>query len=675
MRLAAVYFPKNEKLGGFTYNLGGHYFYKINYLNDKLTIDREPNEDFVDNFYDSSNISLITSIVGENGSGKTTLFKAIKDFNNEYFLILEESKLTQYVYNTNRNIYETIFDPNNFILLKINFDKKHSLFIDKYISTYAEEIKKATKRHKINFLYYFPNSIFDLELNKIDDFVIENHQNNLVKIKSSLFNRQVRFLSDNLIVDKIKKIYEEFPYYDAIAIVSAGNFMKDYKYHDIRKFAIENNLNDHDVNDFIKKNKLTIGTTFSRLNEIYDRTRSLSFKIFLSIYYRLLFIFINNSNYNLVKVIGNFDSLIHRHSEFFENQGNGEIQMIKELIISFSSGIEITVEGEKDNSKVIDLVLELVKLIDVVSEKITLKNRGLKDLINFINAYYKLLDYFEFNIKKLNIKQENDVSFLRFETDKNLSTGEISLLNFFSSIYHLKQNRYRTNLKNEDELLIFLLDEPELGFHPQWKKRFVNSLTKILPLFFPDKEIQVIMSTHDPLTLSDFQNSNIIYLNKMQNNSLVVERKSIPLRSFGTNVNELLANSFFLKNDLIGDFAKEKIELIILKLNYFKLLKNKLEIQNNTNIDNFSRDKLLKENEIRIRNLIENQKQKVDSLEFNSELDDNKIFKTINLIGEPVIRYKLLEMYEEVYTIDLNDKAKHDIKRIMAEYGLTKNDL
>ena len=202
MRLAAVYFPTNEKLGGFTYNFGGHYFYKINYRNDKLTIDRAPNEDFVDNFYDSSNISLLSSIVGENGSGKTTLFKALKDFNNEYFLVFEESKLTQYVYNTNRNIYDTIFDPNNFILLELNFDKMHSLFIDKYISTYAEEIKKATKRHKINFLYYFPNSIFDLELNKIDDFVIKNHHNNLVKIKSAIFNKQVRFLSDNLIVVK-----------------------------------------------------------------------------------------------------------------------------------------------------------------------------------------------------------------------------------------------------------------------------------------------------------------------------------------------------------------------------------------------------------------------------------------------------------------------------------------
>lgn len=670
MRLAAVYFPENEKLGGFTYNFGGHYFYKIDYLNDKLTINRELNDDYVDNFYDRNNISLLSSIVGENGSGKTTFFKAVKDFKKDYFLIFEKSKNLLYVYNTNRYHYDNFFNSNNFNLFLLQFGDKNNIIIDDYKLRYSGEVKEDFKTAKISFLYYFPNSIFDLELNKIDDFVVKNHQNNLAKIKSSIFNRQVRFLSDDLFVSKIREIYKEFPSYDSITIVSAGNFMRDHKYHDIRKFGIENNLNDYDVEEYAKRKDFELSSYFTRLNEFYEKSKNINFRIFISIYYRFLYIFINNSNSSMVKIIGQLEMKIDNHFTQFKDK-KYDVSFIKELFAVFSTGISFELKESKKFEDVIGSIKNFLNVINTVAGKIELKNRNIKELNTFINAYYQLLDFFEGKIVKSDSTQEMDISFLRFDSEKKLSTGEISLLNFFSSIYHQKQNKFRFNSNHEDELLIFLLDEPELGFHPQWKKRFVNSLTKLLPLFFPDKKIQIIMSTHDPLTLSDFQNSNIIYLNKMKNNSLVVESKNIPLRSFGTNVNELLANSFFLKNDLIGDFAKEKIESIILKLNYFKMVSEKAKI-NQT-------DKDWKKIFNKINFEIKLIQEKVDFIlkesDIENERKENSIFKTINLIGEPVIRYKLLEMYEEIFSDNSKKIKAEKIKRLMEELDLTKEDL
>jgi predicted ATP-binding protein involved in virulence len=64
--------------------------------------------------------------------------------------------------------------------------------------------------------------------------------------------------------------------------------------------------------------------------------------------------------------------------------------------------------------------------------------------------------------------------------------------------------------KNNDILLF--IDEGDATFHPEWKIKYVNSILKIFPEICKEKTIQIIFTTHDPLTLSDILDSNIIYL-------------------------------------------------------------------------------------------------------------------------------------------------------------------
>jgi predicted ATP-binding protein involved in virulence len=164
---------------------------------------------------------------------------------------------------------------------------------------------------------------------------------------------------------------------------------------------------------------------------------------------------------------------------------------------------------------------------------------------------------------------------ISYSPSKNLSSGEKGLYDLFSVLNDLNyriENNIHTDYsifnkreKVTDNLLI-LLDEADLGFHPEWKKKYVNIIQQIIPFIFKNKSIQIIITTHDPLTLSDFPNNNIVYLFK--NNSITEildsDSKRRPTKTFGANISDLLADSFFVNDGLIGDFAKNKIEDITL---------------------------------------------------------------------------------------------------------------
>jgi AAA domain, putative AbiEii toxin, Type IV TA system len=202
-------------------------------------------------------------------------------------------------------------------------------------------------------------------------------------------------------------------------------------------------------------------------------------------------------------------------------------------------------------------------------------------------------------------------------TDKKLSSGQNALLNFFSRLYDfLKLNLIgQARFLPDKKHYLLLLDEADLGFHPQWKKLFIKSLVNSLPHFFEMLEkkptLQIIFTTHDPLTLSDLPNSNVVYVAKRENKSTVLSQiaKDRPTKTFGANISDLLADSFFINNGLIGEFAKDKIEATINWINENKVKKRK-------------------------------------KADFEKELKFHK--KVIEIIDEKVIKLKLAEMTSEL---------------------------
>ena len=204
---------------------------------------------------------------------------------------------------------------------------------------------------------------------------------------------------------------------------------------------------------------------------------------------------------------------------------------------------------------------------------------------------------------------------LIFRPDINLSSGEKGMYDLFSSLYdnqfklqNYLQNTHHLFHKNDEasERCILLLDEPEMGFHPEWKKKFVNSIISVLPLIFRNKQIQILFTTHDPLTLSDIPNSNITYLNKNEAGATIIESNK-GKKSFAANISDLLSDSFFLEDGFVGDFAIKRIQETIEWLN--------------------DEDRIL-ENKHFYKNLI-------------------------RLIDEPIVKKKLSQMYDEEFEEEL----------------------
>ena len=188
--------------------------------------------------------------------------------------------------------------------------------------------------------------------------------------------------------------------------------------------------------------------------------------------------------------------------------------------------------------------------------------------VNFlskVDLYYGTIknkegsDYFEGNrVEEL----------MNFEpSNRKLSSGENALLNFYSRIYnYFKKNLFEVPFfKDLPKNYLLLLDEADLGFHPMWKKKYVKSCLSFLLRFFQylKVDIQVVFTTHDPLTISDIPNYNIIYLNYESGKSSVLNELEKPQKSFGANITDLLADSFFISDGLIGDFANDKIQELI----------------------------------------------------------------------------------------------------------------
>lgn len=180
---------------------------------------------------------------------------------------------------------------------------------------------------------------------------------------------------------------------------------------------------------------------------------------------------------------------------------------------------------------------------------------------------------------------------------------------------------------------LFLLDEPELSLHPKWQRDLIFNLIKS----FQNRNtfLQFIISTHSPLILSDLPHDKVIYFNKDNDKAFVEDSNTIKIKSFATDVDTLLSDSFFMGENLMGRFAKDKIE---------KILKSCNEVTN----DNF------------------------DLKNVNLDQWKNKIyhFKEIkNMIGDEYLLNIINNHIEEIENILFGKKTEEEyIKEVMSQF-------
>ncbi|MCL9804431.1 hypothetical protein NAT51_02790 [Flavobacterium amniphilum] len=306
------------------------------------------------------------------------------------------------------------------------------------------------------------------------------------------------------------------------------------------------------------------------------------------------------------------------------------------------------------------------KKILSIYDKISLNKDFNRDYLDKFGTDCSLPPFF-----KINYYFEDKISDNNFS---NLSSGEKQkIFSLHSVIYHI---RNITSVKNQPDNISLpnemqkatdlvsykninvIFDEIELYAHPDFQKCFINELLDSLRLInLSEHYLNILFITHSPFILSDIPKQNILFLN----NGKPEDYKK--MNTFGANITDLLADSFFIGDGLIGNYAKEKINGTITWLNKLSDLKEQLlELSNEK--DSLKRTK------------IENKIKKIKSKEI-VDIKSNKSFKNhynlIQSIDEPLMKYKLKEMYNEV-VMDFSraDILQKKIDKMQEELDLIK---
>jgi energy-coupling factor transporter ATP-binding protein EcfA2 len=277
-------------------------------------------------------------------------------------------------------------------------------------------------------------------------------------------------------------------------------------------------------------------------------------------------------------------------------------------------------------------------------------------------------------------------------TFNELSSGEkqqvFSINTIAYHLYNISSVMYENDtLKYNNINIVF--DEIELYFHPEMQRTYIkNLLSRISTLQLENDihNINILFITHSPFILSDIPSSNILRLN------LDMEfKKSIPIsnteQTFGANIHDLLANDFFLENGFMGEFSKNKINEIIQFLNIYKIISKlkqldykpiklepaathledqskKLQSEINVFIPKLSSDEFNIENKNSTSQTIEKLEQHISQ---NFQINISNCIATIKIIGEPVLKHKLMAMYSETFPISYEKSKEEEFLELAKE--------
>ena len=271
-------------------------------------------------------------------------------------------------------------------------------------------------------------------------------------------------------------------------------------------------------------------------------------------------------------------------------------------------------------------------LIDNKSSSILLKysntNRRLfEDLNNGLVQYTKSKELMRNLCYDLN-KSFNNYALLKETPGYHMSTGEGNLIEIFSQLYS-----YLLKHEKSGEDIILLVDELETGMHLEWSRRLIKILIDNLSGILEDegkgRKIQLIFTTHSPYMLSDIKPGNVIMLEKNQETGY--SEGKVLQNTFAKNIQEIMKEN--LIDNIYGDFALAKINSMIDRLNG----------------------------------------------EEKQEGNEEELLKEIHLISEPILRNKLLEMYDKKYNtsefsiekqlqkLNLNEEQRQQVREMIEE--------
>ncbi len=152
-----------------------------------------------------------------------------------------------------------------------------------------------------------------------------------------------------------------------------------------------------------------------------------------------------------------------------------------------------------------------------------------------------------FRFEQVTFRAENENRIVDYVS---LSDGEHQLVEILGVFAMIKE-------KN----VLFLLDEPESHFNPQWRVAFMNRL-KTVPTADGTRDVssdaaaqEVLLTTHAPFVPSDMARENVVIFERTNGG---VKVRAPEIQTFGASFEQILEHCFYIEPP-ISEIAREEI--------------------------------------------------------------------------------------------------------------------
>jgi len=606
-------------------NFGGKYHFHYNDSKDGLLTVKE-NPFYQERFFNHSKqqktpISNITAIVGENGAGKTTLLEFLKEW-----LTVRRRSYTALI---------VVYDASR---------KKHVIIHKRGLPLQIDKLK--------GFVYEPPKEYKSRDTLGIWNLIF---QDTAIVFYSNLFDYRTE--SDNRLLLNISTNY----LLRTDAVKSPNTPMNGVTIHrlceikrQVHFLQARRHWMDPDVSEELKHfiYRLPGELTLSFTDPIFDRSVA---------------------SQSVISIVNEFCNAVTFEGLNAEDPQRFLINIVKILVKVFAAelypialgiGINTHLIRQKlyanDNpplQRILDLVNELLNSLSEAKQISDMQMQTLKKKAETVHRIYsKFKEYIDNGSVRtvfrqllvridlvMNVLDELTSLFQTLSSEqeilsynwKDLSSGEKAMFHLFARLYELSTGEGSGRRLKRN--VIMLMDEPELYFHPQWQKQLISRLVEVLPRLWKEcSNIQIVLTSNSPFVVSDLPSSNVIFLQRKSEEEgtyacqIVEQGLDDQQQTFASNIHNLFTHSFFMRNGTMGEFAKEKINHVIHLL------------------VNGSTEELIAQR--------------------------NSIEKTILIIGEPLIRNKLLTMMKDRKLFF--DRQVHDeVQTLKAEMESIKERL
>lgn len=543
-------------------NLGSKYFFSHVWDGKEFEIKLEKvNNNFEQNSF-SDCISDIKAFVGRNGSGKTSLLDFLyRNIGEGFGDVFPNVDYILFFIDENEEIIEDEEDPKN--------KKIHLHYVSHKAGSFpparlVENVKHSDNIkiygegfvHKADLAVFYSASFSDTEyalsnLNEWGDWkgtrnittggLLQTDKKTLIFYGLNTPGKK-RFTLDRL---SSYYIMEQNRNIDFL-LGTDEEFFSFFNIPNALKMSVLTHAYDQIIEDVVKKRK-------GEENEFFEwRKYYLEIKTF---YEQLKFAaFLNFLQYYNLKIPLDLVKL-HFKEQQWEKIFN-KTHFIKQAVRVFSK---------------IDEIIEIIKRVQrknkFSTNEIIIDLKRNKQELRKINKLYNEIPKFS--------------PFLLFEFTHRLSSGEESLLKFFSRFYNALKKPENGRPINNVHLFI---DEPDLYIHPEWQRkwlsRFIWGIENVESMlrnnidvsnsfgqnFLKEHEkfrVQVFLTTHSPFIVTDFFTENIVFLNREKDGfgkTLVDQYKKD--YTLGADIFDILRSGFFI-DSVVGEFAEKRVRDIV----------------------------------------------------------------------------------------------------------------